>query len=156
MAIRPYLRVTEAKDGSGRQTFRISPAFLQEIIKEVLEEEEKEDKQEPEKKQAKKTVDVVDSDSSEPDDENSDVPAPEDKEIESDAYGEESKPGDKLSNELVGKTVQSMTMEPSSKLLPGAQEIVLTFNEITDPLRILVGKTGKVSFFFRNSLHNLV
>jgi hypothetical protein len=60
----------------------------------------------------------------------------------------------KLSDLLVGKSVQSITQEPKSKVLPGAQEIVLTFDNTPDPLRILVTKTGVVKFLFRNQLHN--
>lgn len=63
--------------------------------------------------------------------------------------------GGKIADELTGKTVQSITMEPKSKLLPGAQEIVLTFKETPDPLKILVTKQGQVKFHFRG-LHNQV
>jgi hypothetical protein len=63
--------------------------------------------------------------------------------------------GGKISQELVGKSIQSITTDPKSKLMPGAQEIVITFNEVTDPLRILVGKTGMVKFYFKG-LHNSV
>jgi hypothetical protein len=58
-----------------------------------------------------------------------------------------------ISDEITGKTVQSITMEPKSKLMPGAQEIVLTFNEITDPLRIILTKSGRTAFYFRG-MHN--
>lgn len=61
--------------------------------------------------------------------------------------------GGKIADEIAGKTVQSITMDPKSKLLPGAQEIVVTFDQIPDPLRILVNKTGQVKFYFRG-LHN--
>lgn len=61
--------------------------------------------------------------------------------------------GGKIADEISGKTIQSVTMEPKSKTLPGAQEIVLTFKEIPDPLKILVTKTGVVKFFMRG-LHN--
>lgn len=61
--------------------------------------------------------------------------------------------GGKIASVITGKTVQSITMEPKSKIMPGAQEIVVTFNQITDPLRILIGKTGQVKFYFKG-LHN--
>jgi hypothetical protein len=96
--------------------------------------------------------------SSPPPDKEQEVPDeedPADDEIEADVEDDESKPSG-FSDELVGKTIQSVTREPKSKILPGAEEIVLTFNEITDPLRILVSKTGQVRFFFRNALHNLI
>ncbi len=61
--------------------------------------------------------------------------------------------GGKIADEVTGKTIQSITMEPKSKTLPGAQEIVITFNDIPDPLKILLTKTGQVKFFMRG-LHN--
>ena len=61
--------------------------------------------------------------------------------------------GSKIANEVSGKTIQSITMEPKSKLLPGAQEITLTFREIQDPLKILITKSGAVKFHFKG-LHN--
>lgn len=61
--------------------------------------------------------------------------------------------GGKIADDVTGKTVQSLTMEPKSKTLPGAQEIVITFREIPDPLKILITKTGGVKFFFKG-LHN--
>lgn len=61
-----------------------------------------------------------------------------------------------LSDILDGKSIQSISQEPKSKILPGAQEIVITFNDIPDPLKILVTKSGTVKFFFRNQLHNEV
>ena len=70
-----------------------------------------------------------------------------------DAVDDLEEPGSGISDELVGKTVQSITMEPKSKLMPGAIEIVLTFDQVTDPLKILVNKSGNVKFFFKG-LHN--
>ncbi len=84
-----------------------------------------------------------------------DVEDPADDEISADVDDEDD--GDsKLADELVGKTIQSVTMEPKSKLVPGAQELVITFNEIADPLRVLVTKSGEIRFFFRGGLHNLL
>lgn len=61
--------------------------------------------------------------------------------------------GGKISSTVVGKTVQSISLEPKSKILPGAKELVVTFDQITDPLRVLIAKTGEVKFYFRG-LHN--
>lgn len=61
----------------------------------------------------------------------------------------------KISSELVGKTVQSITMEPKSQVIPGGQEVVLTFDQTTDPLRIIVTKSGQVAFYYRG-LHKEV
>ena len=71
----------------------------------------------------------------------------------SDAEGGEGKEK-KVSEEIVGKTVQSISMEPKSKILPGAIEISVSFNEVTDALKILIPKSGAPKFFWRGSLHN--
>lgn len=60
-----------------------------------------------------------------------------------------------VNNEISGKTVQSVTIEPRSKLLPGAKEVVITFNETTDSLKILVTSNGAVKFGWRDQLHDL-
>ncbi len=86
-----------------------------------------------------------------PDDEPADDKLDEPEEEEEPEDGED--PAGDISDELAGKSIQSITMEPKSKLMPGAMEIVLTFNEITDPLRILVNKSGVVKFYWRG-LHN--
>lgn len=65
-------------------------------------------------------------------------------------------PKSKISDELEGKTIQSVTMEPKSKILPGAMEIVLSFKETADPLRVLVTKSGGVKFHFKGALHNQI
>ena len=77
-----------------------------------------------------------------------DVAAPEDTEDAADVTG------GKIADEVTGKSIQSITMDPKSKILPGAQEIVVTFNETTNPLKILVTKTGAVKFFYSGGLHN--
>jgi hypothetical protein len=58
-----------------------------------------------------------------------------------------------IADQVQGKTIQSISMDPKSKMMPGATEIVLTFSDIPDALRILVTQTGRVKFFFRG-LHN--
>lgn len=82
---------------------------------------------------------------SEPDDTGDDEKAAED-----DVGPEDTK---KVSDELVGKTVQSITANPKSKLMPGAMEIVIQFDQIPEPLKILIGKSGTVKYYFRG-LHN--
>lgn len=67
--------------------------------------------------------------------------------------GEE--PSGVVNNEVSGKTVQAITIEPKSKVLPGAKEIVFSFNESTDALRVLVTSTGTVKFFWRGQLHDI-
>lgn len=64
-------------------------------------------------------------------------------------------PSGAINDEVSGKTVQAVTIDPKSKVLPGAKEVVLAFNESTDALRILVTPTGMVKFFWRGQLHDL-
>lgn len=59
----------------------------------------------------------------------------------------------KVGDELVGKTIQSITMEPKSKVLPGAVEINVTFDQVQDTFKIFVTKSGQVKFFWKG-LHN--
>lgn len=89
------------------------------------------------------------------------LPPPEDpqvdNELEKDVAGAEDSAdvtGGKISKDVTGKTIQSLTMEPKSKTLPGAQEIVLTFKEVPDPLKILITSTGQVKFYYKSALHN--
>ena len=61
--------------------------------------------------------------------------------------------GGKISSTVVGKTIQSISLEPKSKILPGAKELVITFDQLTDPLRVLITSRGEIKFFFRG-IHN--
>lgn len=67
--------------------------------------------------------------------------------------GEE--PSGAVNDELSGKIVQAITIEPKSKVLPGAKEVVLTFSDTTDALRVLITATGQVKFFWRGQLSDL-
>jgi hypothetical protein len=58
-----------------------------------------------------------------------------------------------VAGELNGKTVDKISVDEDSKIMPGATEIVFTFRENPDALRILITKTGKVKYFYRG-LHN--
>lgn len=64
-------------------------------------------------------------------------------------------PSGAVNDEVSGKTIQSITIEPKSKVLPGAKEVVVSFNESTDALRVLVTATGQVKFFWRGQLHDI-
>jgi hypothetical protein len=64
-------------------------------------------------------------------------------------------PSGSVSDELSGKTVQALSINPKSKILPGAKEIVMTFNETTDSLVVLVTGTGEVKFFWKGQLHDI-
>lgn len=64
-------------------------------------------------------------------------------------------PSGAVSDELSGKTVQAISIDPRSKVLPGAKAVIVTFNETTDSLQILVTGTGEVKFFWKNQLYDL-
>lgn len=64
-------------------------------------------------------------------------------------------PSGAINNEVSGKIIQAVTIEPQSKILPGAKEVVVSFNDSTDALRILVTATGQVKFFWRGQLHDI-
>lgn len=73
-----------------------------------------------------------------------------------DTSGESGKnPSGAVNNDVSGKTIQAITIEPKSKILPGAKEIIISFGETTDPLRILATPTGAVKFYWRGGLHDL-
>lgn len=74
--------------------------------------------------------------------------------IDPDGVGGEEGSG-AVNDDLSGKTVQAISIEPESKVLPGAKEVVISFNETTDALRILVTATGQVKFFWRGQLHDI-
>jgi len=61
-----------------------------------------------------------------------------------------------VNDDLSGKTVQGISINPKSEILPGAKEVVLTFNETTDQLVILfMGPSDQIKFFWKNQLHDL-
>lgn len=85
-----------------------------------------------------------------------DAPEEEDDEEAVDPNGDAGEnPSGAVNDEVSGKTVQAITVEPKSKVLPGSKEVVMTFNESTDALRILVTSTGQVKFFWRGQLHDI-
>lgn len=70
-----------------------------------------------------------------------------------DPSDEEAEGGD-ISKDITGRSVQSITVNPESKMMPGAKEIVIQFEEIPHPLRILLGKSGLVKYHFKGAIHN--
>lgn len=58
-----------------------------------------------------------------------------------------------VAGELSGKTIESISVDEDSKIMPGATEVILTFHESPDAFRLLVTKTGQVKYFYRG-LHN--
>lgn len=87
-----------------------------------------------------------------------DAEDPADDELEderADGEGDDDRSDGKVSKEIVGKSVQSISFEPKSKLVPGAAEVVFTFDQVADPLRIVITKTGQIKYYFRG-LHDQV
>ncbi len=105
---------------------------------------------------------AVDGDSPDPEAEQEPNERPEsddDAAIDGDGDGGE-EPSGAINEATSGKTVQAVSIEPKSQVLPGAKEIVITFNETSDSLRIQITETGLVKFFWgvppRNGeLHDL-
>lgn len=64
-------------------------------------------------------------------------------------------PSSGINDELAGKTVQSISIEAKSKLLPGAKEVVISFNETTDPLKILITNSGLIKFYYRGQISDI-
>jgi hypothetical protein len=96
-------------------------------------------------------------DEEEPEGEPEEVPTgddPADDEIAADASGEdEEQTGGAISDELVGKTVQSISYEPDSKMMPGAREITIQFEQQPHPLKILIGKSGMIRYVYKGGVH---
>lgn len=89
------------------------------------------------------------------DDEDQDLdspPDPTDGKGEDDAEALDSKgqggeePSGAVNKDLSGKTVLGVSLEPAGVNLPGSKEVVITFNETQDSLRICVTETGEVKF----------
>jgi hypothetical protein len=58
-----------------------------------------------------------------------------------------------VAGELSGKTIENITVDEDSQIMPGATEIVLSFRESPDAFRLLITKTGQIKYFYRG-LHN--
>jgi hypothetical protein len=80
---------------------------------------------------------------------------PTDDDLEADLAGEDDDGAEEgtVGYELKHKTIESATIEEDSKIMPGATEVVLTFADADDALRLLISKTGKVKIFYKG-LHN--
>ncbi len=72
----------------------------------------------------------------------------EDPEDETDAKG------GGIADDVSGKRIQSIVLSKDSKVMPGAQELVISFDEIPDPLRVVITKSGLVKYFFRGTISN--
>lgn len=77
---------------------------------------------------------------------------PADDKLSKQAAGEDDGTG-KLADQLQGKTISSVALEKKSKVVPGATEVTMQFEQGGEPLRILISKSGGVSFFY-GGLHN--
>jgi hypothetical protein len=52
-----------------------------------------------------------------------------------------------VAEQIMGRVVENLTLEPESDLMAGCREIVLTFSDSPDILRMLVDKVGNIVFF---------
>jgi hypothetical protein len=79
---------------------------------------------------------------------------PVDADLDADVAGDETGAEEgSVAADLEGKTIESVSMEEESKIMPGATEVVITFRESPDALRLLIGKAGKIKVFYKG-LHN--
>jgi hypothetical protein len=62
--------------------------------------------------------------------------------------------GSELAAELSGKVLTGVQDVKKSKTLPGARELVLTFKDSNQPLRVLIMKSGIVKFLYKGKVHN--
>jgi len=84
-------------------------------------------------------------------------PDPSDTELSQDVEDqgdEEEKEGGAISKEITGRQIQSIAYNPESKMMGGAHEVVIQFEEIPHPLHILLGKSGMIKFFFKGQIRN--
>lgn len=72
-----------------------------------------------------------------------------------DINGDAVQPTGKINRDVDGKSIQSISVEPESKILPGAKEVIIAFDEVSDPLRVLVTPTGRMAFFWKGQLHDM-
>lgn len=88
-------------------------------------------------------------------DDNADAEEDEQDAIDSDGDAGEEEAEGEVAQAIQGLSVQSLTVEPESELLPGSKEIVFTFNDSPDVLRILVDNVGNVVFSWNGQLHDI-
>lgn len=55
----------------------------------------------------------------------------------------------KVSRDVPGKKIQSITAEPKSKVIPGAQEVIISFDEDPEALRIIVTPKGTIRYVYK-------
>lgn len=65
-------------------------------------------------------------------------------------------PGSELAAEISGKVLTGVQDIKKSKTLPGARELVMTFKDSNQPLRVLITRSGDVKFLFKGKLHNSI
>ncbi|MHB8407974.1 MAG: hypothetical protein ACYDHY_07825 [Acidiferrobacterales bacterium] len=74
------------------------------------------------------------------------------KDTEQDIEDAEDVTGGEIADKVAGQTVQSISLNPKSKLMPGAQEIEIQWAALPEPLKILVNKSGQI-YFYMGGLH---
>lgn len=59
-----------------------------------------------------------------------------------------------INDQIAGRTVKSIALEPDSDLIPGSREIVLSFSDSPDILRVLVDDVGNIVFSWNGDLYD--
>lgn len=81
---------------------------------------------------------------------------PADDDLEADLAGDDegsgAEPGT-VGYELEEKAIESVAIDEDSKIMPGATEVVFTFRDSEDALRLLISKNGTLKIFYKG-LHN--
>lgn len=79
---------------------------------------------------------------------------PADDDLEAQVDDEDEPEGGDISDDIVGKQVQSISSVDDSEMMPGAKEVVIQFEGVPNPLRILIGKSGTVKYHYKGRLFN--
>jgi hypothetical protein len=78
---------------------------------------------------------------------------PMDAELDAEFAGEDPEVPGSVAGDIQGKTVSSIEHHDESESIPGAQEVVVSFDDTEDKLRIIVTPSGNVKYFWKG-LHN--
>jgi hypothetical protein len=72
--------------------------------------------------------------------------------LDSDGDADQDGASGEINDQISGRTVQSISLEPESDLVPGSREIVLTFSDSPDVLRMMVDDVGNIVFSWNGKL----
>lgn len=78
---------------------------------------------------------------------------PADADIEAELAGEEPEVPGSVAADMQGKTIEDISVEEESDTIPGAKELVVSFQGEEDKLRVIMTPTGNFKFFWKG-LHS--